>query len=712
MLEQAKEHLQHYFGYSSFRPGQEEIISNVLNGNHSAGIMPTGGGKSICYQIPALLFSGITLVISPLISLMKDQVDSLDQAGIPATFLNSTLSQTETSARLLDLEAGNYRILYVAPERLESSMFIEQLQRMNISMVAVDEAHCISQWGHDFRPSYLRIKELKTELKSNPVFLALTATATPIVKEDICTSLGIQEQYTTVTGFERGNLSFNVSKGENRYDFIERYIAKNSTESGIIYAATRKEADHIYELLIKGGILAGRYHGGMSDVQRGLQQDLFLRDDILVMVATNAFGMGIDKSNVRYVIHYQLPKNMESYYQEAGRAGRDGLDSECILLYSPQDIRLQRYLIEQSTHQKERQQAELVKLHQMRDYCHTEGCLQAFILNYFGDSEAEPCGKCSNCMDERTHEDVTKEAQMVLSCMIRMGQRFGKTMISQVLTGSSNKKVIDFKFNELSTYSILKHRTAKEVSEFIDYLTSEQYISITGGQFPVLVVEEKGLEVLKGNAEVLRKEKMKIAEAAANDELFLQLKALRKQLATEENVPPFVVFSDKSLKDMSAKMPKSLEEFLAVQGVGEAKQERYGEVFIEKITAYLNENPDVQQSVQTMSPVKKERKESSHLDTLQLYKEGLNVKEIAEKRELSEITIENHLLRCAKEGLEIDFDDWIPAEYEKQIEDAIRTHGYSLLKPLKESLPDGVTYFMIKAAIVKRQLVHLLVKND
>lgn len=712
MLEQAKEHLQHYFGYSSFRPGQEEIISNVLDGNHSAGIMPTGGGKSICYQIPALLFSGITLVISPLISLMKDQVDSLDQAGIPATFLNSTLSQTETSARLLDLEAGNYQILYVAPERLESSLFKEQLKRMNISMVAVDEAHCISQWGHDFRPSYLRIKELKTELHSNPVFLALTATATPIVKEDICTSLGIPEQYTTVTGFERGNLSFNVSKGENRYDFIERYIAKNSTESGIIYASTRKEADHIYERLIKRGILAGRYHGGMSDVQRGLQQDLFLKDDILVMVATNAFGMGIDKSNVRYVIHYQLPKNMESYYQEAGRAGRDGLDSECILLYSPQDIRLQRYLIEQSTFQKERQQAELVKLHQMRDYCHTEGCLQAFILNYFGDCESEPCGKCSNCTDERTHEDVTKEAQMVLSCMIRMGQRFGKTMISQVLTGSSNKKVIDFKFNELSTYAILKHRTAKEVSEFIDYLTSEQYISITGGQFPVLVVEEKGLEVLKGNAEVLRKEKMKIAEAAANDELFLQLKELRKQLATEENVPPFVIFSDKSLKDMSAKMPKSLEEFLAVQGVGEAKQERYGEVFIEKITAYLIENPDVQQSVQTMIPVKKERKESSHLDTLHLYKEGLNVKEIAEKRELSEITIENHLLRCAKEGLEIDFDDWIPAEYEKQIEEAIRTHGYSLLKPLKESLPDEVTYFMIKAAIVKRGLVHLIVKND
>jgi ATP-dependent DNA helicase RecQ len=637
---------------------------------------------------------------------MKDQVDSLDQAGIPATFLNSTLSQTETSARLLDLEGGKYRILYVAPERLESSLFLAQLQKMNVSMVAVDEAHCISQWGHDFRPSYLRIKELKTELKSNPVFLALTATATPIVKEDICTSLGIQEQYTTVTGFERGNLSFNISKGENRYDFIERYIANNSTESGIIYAATRKEADHIYERLIKKGIQAGRYHGGMSDVQRGLQQDLFLKDDILVMVATNAFGMGIDKSNVRYVIHYQLPKNMESYYQEAGRAGRDGLDSECFLLYSPQDIQIQRYLIEQSTFQKERQQAELVKLHQMRDYCHTEGCLQAFILNYFGDSEAEPCGKCSNCRDERMHEDVTKEAQMVLSCMIRMGQRFGKTMISQVLTGSSNKKVIDFKFNELSTYGILKHQTAKEVSEFIDFLTSEQYISITGGQFPVLIVEEKGLEVLKGHLDVQRKEKMLIVEAAANDGLFMQLKELRKQLATEENVPPFVIFSDKSLKDMSSKMPKSLEEFLAVQGVGEAKQQKYGEIFIGKITAYVNENPNIEQPAQTLIPVKKERKESSHLDSLQLYKEGLNVKEIAEKRDLSVITIENHLLRCAKEGLDIDFDAWIPAKYEMQIEEAIRTHGYGLLKPLKESLPDEVTYFMIKAAIVRRELVH------
>ncbi|PLR68791.1 MULTISPECIES: DNA helicase RecQ [Bacillaceae] len=706
MLEKAKEHLQHYFGYSSFRPGQEEIISHVLNGHHSAGIMPTGGGKSICYQIPALLFPGITLVISPLISLMKDQVDSLDQAGIPATFLNSTISQTEASARLADLEAGNYRILYVAPERLESAFFLEQLQKMNVSMVAVDEAHCISQWGHDFRPSYLRIKQLKNQLKSKPVFLALTATATPVVREDICESLGIQEEYTTVTGFERTNLSFKVSKGENRYDFIERYIEKNKTESGIIYAATRKEAELLFERLTKKGFLAGKYHGGMKDHERGLQQDLFLKDDIQVMVATNAFGMGIDKSNVRYVIHYQLPKNMESYYQEAGRAGRDGLDSECILLYSPQDIQIQRYLIEQSTFQKERQHAELTKLHQMRDYCHTEGCLQTFILNYFGDSKAETCGKCSNCQDERTHEDVTKDAQMVLSCMIRMGQRFGKTMISQVLTGSSNKKVIDFKFNELSTYGILKHRTAKEVSEFIDYLTSEQYIGITGGQFPVLAVEEKGLNVLKGNETVHRKEKMKIVEVQANDELFEQLKELRKQLAKEENVPPFVIFSDKSLKDMSAKMPSTIEEFLSVQGVGESKLKKYGEAFIEKIGAFAEKNPNLERTSHARTSGKKERKESSHLDSYQLFNEGLSTEEIAAKRGLSVITIENHLLRCAKEGMIVDFESWIPEQYEAQIEEAIRSHGYGLLKPLKEILPDEVSYFMIKAAIVKRELVH------
>lgn len=699
MLHQAKEHLKHYFGYSAFRPGQEEIIANVLNGKHAAGIMPTGGGKSICYQIPALILPGITLVISPLISLMKDQVDSLDQAGIKATFLNSTLSHSETSSRLADLENGLYTILYIAPERLESPVFMEQLSSMNVSLVAVDEAHCISQWGHDFRPSYLKITDLKTTLPSKPVFLALTATATPQVREDICSTLGILDEDTVVTGFGRENLSFRVSRDGDRLPFIEKYIAGRSEETGIIYTATRKVADQLYERLLKKGIKAGKYHGGMSDVQRSSSQDLFLNDDVQVMIATNAFGMGINKSNVRYVIHYQMPKNMESYYQEAGRAGRDGIESECILLFSAQDVQVQRYLIDQSSFHKERQHSELVKLHQMRDFCYTEGCLQSYILTYFGDEAAEPCGKCSNCKDERISEDVSKEAQMVLSCMIRMGQKFGKTMISQVLTGSSSKKIKDFNFHELSTYGILKHKTAKEVSEFIDFLTSEQYISITGGQFPVLVIEEKGLQVLKGLEAVNRKEQPRMVQQAPDDELFLALKAVRKQLAEEENVPPFVIFSDKTLKDMSLQKPQTREALLSVQGVGEVKQKKYGRTFADAIIAYLKDHPEKEKPV----PVKKERKESSHLDTLKLYQEGLSVKEIAGKRDLSPVTVENHLLRCAKEGLDIDTDSWVPDEYAEEIEAAIDAHGTDVLKPIKESLPNDVTYFMIKAAIVKRE---------
>ncbi|MGP1907815.1 DNA helicase RecQ [Metabacillus sp. JX24] len=699
MLDQAKEHLKHYFGYSAFRPGQEEIITNVLNGRHAAGIMPTGGGKSICYQIPALILPGITLVISPLISLMKDQVDSLEQAGIKATFLNSTLSHSETSSRLADLKNGLYTILYIAPERLESPVFMEQLASMDVSLVAVDEAHCISQWGHDFRPSYLKITDLKTSLPSNPVFLALTATATPQVREDICSTLGILSEHTTVTGFERENLSFRVSRDGDRLPFLEKYIAGRSEDTGIIYTATRKVADQLYERLLKKGIRAGKYHGGMSDADRSSAQDLFLNDDVQVMIATNAFGMGINKSNVRYVIHFQMPKNMESYYQEAGRAGRDGLESECILLFSAQDVQVQRYLIDQSSFHKERQHSELVKLHQMRDFCYTEGCLQSYILIYFGDEAAEPCGKCSNCKDERTSEDVSKEAQMVLSCMIRMGQKFGKTMISQVLTGSSSKKIRDFNFHELSTYGILKHKTAKEVSEFIDFLTSEQYISITGGQFPVLIIEEKGLQVLKGLETVTRKEQNRIVQKAPDDELFLVLKAVRKQLAEEENVPPFVIFSDKTLKDMSLQKPETPEAFLSVQGVGEVKQQKYGRIFADAISSFLKDFPEKDEPVR----IKKERKESSHLDTLKLYQEGLSVKEIAGKRDLSPLTVENHLLRCAKEGLNIDTDSWVPDEYAGEIEAAIDEHGTAVLKPIKESLPNDVTYFMIKAVIVKRE---------
>uniref|UniRef100_UPI0028A0CBA1 DNA helicase RecQ n=1 Tax=Bacillus luti TaxID=2026191 RepID=UPI0028A0CBA1 len=554
MFTKAQELLATYFGYSSFRRGQDETIKNVLDGKDTVCIMPTGGGKSICYQIPALVFEGTTLVISPLISLMKDQVDTLVQNGISATYINSSLSITEANQRIQLAKQGHYKLLYVAPERLDSMEFVDQLIDMKIPMIAIDEAHCISQWGHDFRPSYLHIHRILDYLPEKPLVLALTATATPQVREDICDTLGINQENTIMTTFERENLSFSVIKGQDRNTYLADYIRQNQKESGIIYAATRKVVDQLYEDLMKAGVSVSKYHAGMSDHDRNEQQELFLRDEVSVMVATSAFGMGIDKSNIRYVIHYQLPKNMESYYQEAGRAGRDGLDSACILLYSSQDVQVQRFLIDQSTGES-RFSNELEKLQNMTDYCHTEQCLQSFILQYFGEEPKEDCGRCGNCTDDRESIDVTRESQMVLSCMIRTNQRFGKQMIAQVLTGSKNKKVIEFNFHTLPTYGLLSNRSVKEVSEFIEFLISDELIAVEHGTYPTLKVTEKGKEVLLGKENVLRKERVETRQIVQDHPLFEVLREVRKEIAQGEGVPPFVIFSDQTLKDMCVKMP-------------------------------------------------------------------------------------------------------------------------------------------------------------
>ncbi|MED4442267.1 DNA helicase RecQ [Bacillus thuringiensis] len=705
MFTKAQELLASYFGYSSFRRGQDETIKNVLDGKDTVCIMPTGGGKSICYQIPALVFEGTTLVISPLISLMKDQVDTLVQNGISATYINSSISIAEANQRIQLAKKGHYKLLYVAPERLDSMEFVDQLIDMKIPMIAIDEAHCISQWGHDFRPSYLHIHRILDYLPEKPLVLALTATATPQVRDDICNTLEINKENTIMTTFERENLSFSVIKGQDRNAYLADYIRQNQKESGIIYAATRKVVDQLYEDLMKAGVSVSKYHAGMSDSDRNEQQELFLRDEVSVMVATSAFGMGIDKSNIRYVIHYQLPKNMESYYQEAGRAGRDGLDSTCILLYSSQDVQVQRFLIDQSTGES-RFSNELEKLQNMTDYCHTEQCLQSFILQYFGEEPKEDCGRCGNCTDNRESIDVTRESQMVLSCMIRTNQRFGKQMIAQVLTGSKNKKVIEFNFHTLPTYGLLSNRSVKEVSEFIEFLISDELIAVEHGTYPTLKVTEKGKEVLLGKENVLRKERVETRQIVQDHPLFEVLREVRKEIAQGEGVPPFVIFSDQTLKDMCVKMPQSDSELLTVKGIGEHKLVKYGSHFLQAVQHFIEENPNYAETIKTevVSERKKSGKASanSHLETYEMYKQGIDLNEIAKERNLSRQTIENHLIRCYEDGMEVEWQSFVPSEYESLIETAVQ-NAEGGLKSIKEQLPNEVSYFMIRAYLQIRK---------
>ncbi|WP_156142297.1 DNA helicase RecQ [Rossellomorea aquimaris] len=704
MIVEAKQVLKQYFGYDEFRDGQAKIIQYILDGKNTVGIMPTGGGKSLCYQIPALMFDGVTLVISPLISLMKDQVDSLIHQGIQATYINSTLSNSEVETRMEEISLGEYKLVYIAPERLESFGFIRFLNSLPIPLVAVDEAHCLSQWGHDFRPSYLGIYKAVKQLQSNPAILALTATATPQVQTDILHHLHIPDQYKVLTGFQRTNLFFQVVKGEDRKRWVERYVQKNHQHSGIIYCATRKEVENLYIYLEKKGVSVGKYHGGLSDIIRQEQQEAFLNDSITIMIATNAFGMGINKSNVRFVIHYQIPKNMEGYYQEAGRAGRDGVNSECVLLFSPQDIQTQRYIIDQNIVNQELHDNEMQKLRDMVDFVHTEACLQNYILAYFGEHVEEACGHCSNCLDDRESEDVTREAQMVLSCMMRMNERFGTSLISGVLTGSKNKKILEWGFDRLSTYGLMKEQSQKDVGLFIDYLISEGVIQVEGGSFPILKVSSKGKEVLMGERSVTRKVQPTVSSIAPKEDgLFQTLRILRKSIADSEGVPPFVIFSDKSLQDMCVKMPKTSEEFLQVSGVGENKLSRYGEIFINGISVFLRENPEHQVHVAkpSRSRKKSQSETASHLISYELFKDNMDIKKIAKERGMSTATIENHIIRSYQEGITHDWNILFTEEEEELIEDAVSKVGAGLLKPIKEELPKKISYFQIKGYLVK-----------
>ncbi|MGI5875783.1 MAG: DNA helicase RecQ [Dethiobacteria bacterium] len=587
MIRKAEELLQQYFGYSTFRSGQARVIDSLLKGSDTLAIMPTGAGKSLCYQIPSMLFAGVTLVISPLIALMKDQVDGMAASGIPATFINSSLRRVEVSRRLKLAEQGKFKLVYVAPERLELPDFEEMAKSLNVSFVAVDEAHCISQWGHDFRPSYRKIAYFIDGLQQRPVLGAFTATATGEIRDDIINLLGFQAPQVFVSGFDRQNLFFGVVRGENKKDFVLDYVHNNREKSGIIYAATRREVDNVFELLQEKGYPCRKYHAGMGDQERKESQEAFIHDEALVMVATNAFGMGIDKSNVRYVLHYNMPKNMEAYYQEAGRAGRDGDPGECIILFGAQDVLLQKFMIEETVYSPRRKKNEYYKLQKMIDYCHTIRCLRRYILEYFEEDDLpEKCNRCSNCSDDYEMNDITVEAQKILSCVVRVKGRYGAGLVAEILKGSKNKKVLQFGFDKLSTYGIMNEYTLQEIKDLINLLTAEGYLSLVGIDYPVVKLGQKAVAVLKGNEKVWQRRPKK-REAPKSDLLFEKLRRLRKTIAEREGVPPYIIFPDSTLNEFCKWLPPDKDAMLKVKGVGQVKMESFGEEFLQVIREHL-----------------------------------------------------------------------------------------------------------------------------
>ena len=600
--QQALRMLETYFGYTSFRPAQEAPIASLLRNEDVIGIMPTGAGKSICFQIPALCKVGLTIVFSPLISLMKDQVDGLLVQNIPAALINSTLTQAEFNKTMYEVRSGKIKLLYIAPERLGSNFFCNVLRALPIAQVIVDEAHCISEWGHDFRPSYRLIGEWLNSLPKRPIVGAFTATATKYVENDIKKLLGLDKANVYVTGFDRPNLSFSAIRTPKRMDYVVHYVRQHANENGIIYCATRKDVDRVYENLTRAGIKVGHYHGGLSDEVRREMQNAYADDKLQVMVATNAFGMGIDKSNVRYVLHYQMPRNMESYYQEAGRAGRDGAPAECILLYSGQDVQVHKYLIEQSIETPERQEVELRKLQSMIDYCFCSNCLRKYMLNYFGESTVwTTCDNCSSCKGSGDKVNVTKEAKAIFRAIMGTDERYGASMITSIVRGERTDRIMRAGHDALPVFGLLSNVDEKSIKGLIQQFVASGYLRSSSGKYPVLSLTAGAEEVLGGHKEVeeIRQHvsvpsrtsrftsttsRGKSSSGAGG--LFEHLRQHRKRLAEAAGLRPYLIFPDTVLIDLANLRPTTLGEFGNVKGVGEAKLKKYGLSFLQAIAEY------------------------------------------------------------------------------------------------------------------------------
>ena len=600
--QQALRMLETYFGYTSFRPAQEAPIASLLRNEDVIGIMPTGAGKSICFQIPALCKAGLTIVFSPLISLMKDQVDGLLVQNIPAALINSTLTQSEFNKTMYEVRSGKIKLLYIAPERLSSNFFCNVLRALPIAQVIVDEAHCISEWGHDFRPSYRLIGEWLNSLPRRPIVGAFTATATKYVENDIKKLLGLDKANVYVTGFDRPNLSFSVIRTPKRMDYVVHYVRQHANENGIVYCATRKDVDRVYENLTRAGIKAGHYHGGLNDEVRREMQNAYADDKLQVMVATNAFGMGIDKSNVRYVLHYQMPRNMESYYQEAGRAGRDGAPAECILLYSGQDVQVHKYLIEQSIETPERQNVELRKLQSMIDYCFCSNCLRKYMLNYFGESTVwTTCDNCSSCKGSADKVNVTKEAKAIFRAIMGTDERYGASMITSIVRGERTDRIMRAGHDALPVFGLLSNVDEKSIKGLIQQFVASGYLRSSTGKYPILSLTAGAEEVLAGHKEVeeirqhvsvpsrTSKSVTSVARGKSSSTsggLFEHLRQHRKRLAEEAGLRPYLIFPDTVLIDLANLRPTTLGEFGNVKGVGKAKLKKYGLTFLQAIAEY------------------------------------------------------------------------------------------------------------------------------